>query len=66
MALSDLSGEQIAQHEAVLQVATHNLATVKDSLETLDDESYNKSLELLEKVLAEVEKQQVKLNRARG
>ncbi len=46
--LSDLPTEQQVQHTAVLKVALHNLLTVKDQVETLDNVLYDEILDCID------------------
>ena len=46
--LSSLTDEQITQHQAVLNVAHHNLKTIIGSIQMLDNPVYDMLLECLD------------------
>lgn len=46
--LIDLTDEQRIQHQAVLNVASHNLDTLIDQLQTLDSTIYDEILDSLD------------------
>lgn len=57
-ALKDFTDEERSQHLAVMDVAAHNLATLTDQLQTLDNALYDDILEDLDSARVALERKQ--------